>query len=69
MEMMIMAEKARDYKQEYRDYRGKPEQIKERAQCMLPGRRWAGKWAIPARLITKSQYPWAVPTALETSGR
>ncbi len=42
MEMMIMAEKARDYKQEYRDYRGKPEQIKERAQCMLPGRRWAG---------------------------
>ena len=27
-----MAEKARDYKQEYRDYHGKPEQIKERAQ-------------------------------------
>jgi hypothetical protein len=32
MEVMIMAEKARDYKQEYRDYHGKPEQIKERAQ-------------------------------------
>lgn len=29
---MIMAEKARDYKQEYRDYHGRPEQIKERAQ-------------------------------------
>ena len=27
-----MAEKARDYKQEYQDYHGKPEQIKERAQ-------------------------------------
>ena len=27
-----MAEKARDYKQEYRDYHGRPEQIKERAQ-------------------------------------
>jgi hypothetical protein len=27
-----MAEKARDYKQEYRDYHGKPAQIKERAQ-------------------------------------
>lgn len=29
---MIMAEKARDYKQEYRDYHGRPDQIKERAQ-------------------------------------
>jgi hypothetical protein len=29
---MIMAERARDYKQEYRDYHGRPEQIKERAQ-------------------------------------
>ena len=28
----MMAEKARDYKQEYRDYHGRPEQIKERAQ-------------------------------------
>ena len=27
-----MADKVRDYKQEYRDYHGKPEQIKERAQ-------------------------------------
>lgn len=27
-----MAEKERDYKQEYRDYHGRPEQIKERAQ-------------------------------------
>jgi len=32
MEMMIMAEKARDYREEYRQYHGKPEQIKERAQ-------------------------------------
>jgi hypothetical protein len=32
MEVMIMAEKARDYKQEYQDYHGRPEQIKERAQ-------------------------------------
>jgi len=32
MEVIIMAEKARDYKQEYRDYHGRPEQIKERAQ-------------------------------------
>lgn len=30
--MMIMAEKARDYREEYRQYHGKPEQIKERAQ-------------------------------------
>lgn len=29
---MIMAEKARDYKEEYRNYHGRPEQIKERAQ-------------------------------------
>jgi 5-methylcytosine-specific restriction endonuclease McrA len=28
----IEKEKARDYKQEYRDYHGKPKQIKERAQ-------------------------------------
>ena len=27
-----MAEKARDYREEYRQYHGKPEQIKERAQ-------------------------------------
>jgi len=27
-----MAEKKRDYKKEYRDYHGKPEQIKARAQ-------------------------------------
>jgi 5-methylcytosine-specific restriction endonuclease McrA len=27
-----MADKVRDYKQEYRDYHGRPEQIKERAQ-------------------------------------
>jgi len=27
-----MPEKARDYKQEYRDFHGTPEQIKERAQ-------------------------------------
>jgi len=27
-----MAEKPRNYKQEYRDYHGRPEQIKERAQ-------------------------------------
>ncbi len=27
-----MAEEKRDYKQEYRDYHGKPTQIKERAQ-------------------------------------
>jgi len=32
MEVKIMAEKARDYKQEYRDYHGRPEQIRERAQ-------------------------------------
>lgn len=32
MEVTIMAEKARDYKQEYQDYHGRPEQIKERAQ-------------------------------------
>jgi 5-methylcytosine-specific restriction endonuclease McrA len=32
MEVIKMAEKTRDYKQEYRDYHGRPEQIKERAQ-------------------------------------
>ena len=32
LKAVLEKEKARDYKQEYREYHGKPEQIKERAQ-------------------------------------
>ena len=31
MEMLIMADKKRDYKKEYQSYQGKPDQIKKRA--------------------------------------
>ena len=31
MEVLIMADKKRDYKKEYQNYQGKPDQIKKRA--------------------------------------
>jgi hypothetical protein len=55
---------ARDYKQEYADYHGKPSKIKERAPSGTPpGRSWGSSVVIPEKQITRTRYQRAAATA------